>query len=235
MSCPATDVIIPVHNAYEDTKNCIETLLLRTPSLNRVLLVDDYSSPPTTSYLMDVLSQHPTWLYIRTGQQKWFTRASNIGFRLARTERSVLLNSDCVLGQGWLEEMYDVWADACARGLRVGLVGSILSDAEPRRWVNSVGQDYVTGHCWLVSISALQEASNTRGQPGWYLDETQVINAHIRSDVEICWTLNRIGWATIKSFKSAVGHIGGKSWGQDIGKLGGIKIGDPLKGEILSR
>lgn len=234
MNHPQTDVVVPVRDALEYTQNCFETLFAHTKDF-RLIVVDDDSKVETTAYLMGLLLRQPTALYIRTGQQKWFTRASNLGLRMVRTPRAILLNSDCVVDEGWLEELYGVWEEASATpGVgRVGLVGSTLSAEEPRRWARIQHPGYVTGHCWLVSMEALSDISSRRGQPGWYLNEVLREAIHISSDRIGCWELNQAGWITIASMKAAVGHHGGKSWGYNLGRIASLRIGNPEVGEVI--
>jgi GT2 family glycosyltransferase len=229
---PQCDIILPVHDALDYTRACVESVFEHTKDF-RWILVDDFSSLETTAFLLEVLRRQPTALYVRTGQQKWFTRASNIGLRLARTGRTILLNSDCVVDDGWLQELFDVWELAGTTGLKVGMVGSILSAEEPRRWGTYSDPGYVTGHCLLLSIPILAEMAEKRGQPGWYLDEVNQGCIHINSDRLLSYDMNRAGYATVASFKSAVGHHGGKSWNYDLGRVGRVQIGNPERGEVL--
>lgn len=231
-SHPQTDVVLPVHDALDYVMPCINSLFLHTENF-RLIIVDDVSQQETTSYLLGVLQRQATSLYIRTAQQKWFTRASNLGLRMVRTQRCVLLNSDCVLDGGWLDELYDVWADAERTGLRVGLVGSHQSAEEPRRWSTYNEPGYVTGHCLLLSIPILSEIAEKRGNAGWYLDEVHREAVHINSDRYLSYEMNRAGYSTVASFKSAVGHHGGKSWNYNLGRIASVQCGDPLKGEVV--
>ena len=198
-----------------DFESCIDSLV-KTTSNFRLVLVDDNSDSVGAGVVERVAAQFGNSLLVRTQFQRWFTRAYNLGLRLVRTPKAVILNADTILGEGWLEELYGVWADAEAAGHRVGLVGSVLSAVELRRWIGTREPGYVTAHCQLVSMHAITEASEKRGQPGIYLDETRQDTIHIRSDVLRCWELNRLGWATIQSHKSSVGHAGGKSWGHSL-------------------
>jgi glycosyltransferase involved in cell wall biosynthesis len=229
---PQTDIIVPVHNALEYVQPCMDTLFRHTKNV-RLIIVDDYSQPETTAYLLGVMQRQPESVFIRTGSQRWFTRASNLGLREVRTQRAVLLNSDCVVDEGWLEELYAVWEEAEKLGARVGLVGSTLSAEEPRRWAEYKEPGYVTGHAWLCSIPIMSEMSERRGMSGWYLSEVDNGQIHIASDRMFCWELNRVGYATIASFKSAVGHHGGKSWGYDLGRISRLRSEDPLKGTVI--
>ena len=232
---PQTDIVIPVHNALEYIKPCIDSLFEKTKNF-RLILVDDHSDIDTTTYLLGVLLRQPTALYVRTAQQKWFTRASNIGLRLARTRKTILLNSDCVLGDNWLQEMHDVWTEAEPRdkdGFKVGLVGSHQSDEEPRRWGEYTEPGYVTGHCLLLDIPILGAVADGRGTPGWYLDEAHQDAIHINSDRYLSYELNRMGFRTVASFKAAVGHHGGKSWDYNLARTARLRIGNPELGEVL--
>lgn len=220
-----TDIIIPVHNAGDFFHNCIQTLRQWTENY-RLILVDDYSDEETAEKVRTVARQHQNSILIRTAKQRWFTRAVNLGLRMARTPRVVILNSDCELSMGWLEELQAVWAECEGIGLKMGLVGSVMSDEEPRRYAISTKPDYVTAHCLYVDMHALTEVSMARGTPGIYLDETKQQDIHIRSDVNISWALNGLGYATIKAFKSRVGHHGGKSWGYNLAAIAGVSLQD---------
>ena len=224
MTTPRTDIIISLHATRERPaetyfQKCVSDLEQYTKNY-RLVLVEDGCDDVARGVIEDTARKHQAVL-IHSGKRRWFTRAYNLGLRMARTSRVVVLNADIELGQGWLEELYAVWEEAEKTEGRVGLVGDVHSDPEPRRWAASHQPDYVTGHCWLVSMQAISEASAARGQPGIYLDETKASNIHIRSDVEICWEMNQLGWATIKAFKAPVGHHGGKSWGHLLGTIPG--------------
>lgn len=219
---PFTDIVIPVHDALPFLQHCVDTVCQHTKNF-RIIFVDDYSDEMTQAYLRQALKDHPDWLCVRTGKQKWFTRASNLGLRLVRTEKALLLNSDCEVNEDWLGEMHAVWNDVEQQrpGVRIGLVGSIACDLNLPRWiethVNKKG--YVTGHCYLMSIPVINELATRRGTPGWYFNEKEVEQIHIASDRILCWDLNQNGFTTIGAYHAAVGHHGGKSWGHNLGSI----------------
>lgn len=218
-----TDIIIPVHGSAEFPHvdalfdHCVNSVAKFTTSY-RFIFIDDNSWEQTRVTMNRIGAAIPDSLVVRTNKQHWFTRAVNTGLRLVRTPYAVVLNCDTVCDENWLEELYAV-KDEVEQSGRVGLVGSIQSGEEPRRYALSEGQDYVTGHAWLLRMDALNEVANDRGTPGIYLDETRVDTIHIRSDVFICWDLNRLGWKCVKAFKSNVGHIGGQTWGQQLWRI----------------
>ena len=221
---PQTDIVLPFRATREFPAEkyfieCVDTLCQHTMNF-RFIFVDDQCDADARAILEQTAARFPDSLLIRTHRQHWFTKAVNLGLRMVRTPWVVCLNSDTVLDHGWLEEMYSVRDEAEAQiGKRVGLVGSVLSGEEPRRWAASYNPDYVTGHAWLLSMQALTDVSVARGTPGIYLDETRPDAIHIRSDVFLSWDLNRLGWECVKSFKSAVGHVAGKSWGHQLHRI----------------
>lgn len=213
------------YQAIDYLPKLMETLRQHTDNY-RMIFVDDFCDDKARTMISSYAEQYPESYVIRTNKQRWFTRAYNLGLRLVRSKYAILLNLDCELGPGWLDELYSV-KDEAENELKqkVGLVGSEYSADEQRRWQNITSPTtpgnpgYLTGHCILADMYALFEASANRGTPGIYLDETQVRTIHIYSDNEISERLHKIGWATVRSFKSQVGHHGGKSWHHELNRV----------------
>jgi GT2 family glycosyltransferase len=231
---PLTYIVIAVHsrgeyNTVPYLDECMRTLKENTENF-RVIYVDDYCDREGGDAIERHASTFAESYVIRTHKQRWFTRANNLGLRLVRSPWVVLLNTDTVLGERWLEELYGVRDDVQGTGKRVGLVGSELSADEQRRYdiprfpTTPGNPGYVTAHCYLANMQALYECSAARGMPGWYLDETQQPMIHIRSDNEICQRMNELGYETVRSFKAQVGHRGGASWGHDLGRISGLTL-----------
>jgi len=224
---PKTDIVMPVHGALSYTKHCVETVNEHTKNF-RWIFVDDYSDEITAAWLREEASRHPDSLLIRTNKQRWFTRASNLGLRMVRTTKAVLLNSDCEVNTGWLEELYSVWNlfEQEHPDKALGLVGATLSEADPRPYIeHHVSQpSYVTGHCWLMDMTVMEWLAAHRGTPGWIFNEKDQGQIHIASDRILCWDLNKAGYSTVASFHAKVGHVGGASWGHDLGKVSGLTL-----------
>jgi len=149
-------------------------------------------------------------LYIRTSYHRWFTRASNLGLRLVRTPWAVLLNADTILSKGWLDELYEVKRQAEEQNLKVGLVGhESRCGYDEMRWVNKEDTNYVTGHCYLLNMQAMEEMAAARGTPGWYFNEQDPEQIQYKADVHVCWDLRALGWATIGCYNNSVYHAHG--------------------------
>lgn len=220
---PSTDVIIPVRLTREFASadnyfmHCMDGLLKHTRSI-RVIFVDDCSDEHGRSLVEMIARNLPDSLIVRTHKQRWFTRAVNLGLRLVNTPWVVVLNSDTLPHEGWLEELYSVSAEA-AKISRVGLVGSVYSPEDPRRYITTPPPGYTTGHCWLLNMEAIWEVARSRGTPNDVLDPLRPDAIHIRSDVYLCYDLNKLNWLTVTSHHSHVDHEAGKSWGHQLHRI----------------
>jgi glycosyltransferase involved in cell wall biosynthesis len=224
---PPTDIVLPFHATREfpteqHLEQCITTLLQHTHNF-RLIFVDDSSDDIGRECVHKTASAFPECVVVRTYKQRWFTRATNLGLRMVRTPWCVEINSDVVFGADWLEELYAVREEIETHGkdlgIKVGLVGSVYSSEDPRRYIVTNQPDYVTGHCWLVNMAAAEQVGISHGTPKDPLDETSAKTIHIFSDNFMCYEMNRLGWQTVKSLKSGVGHIAGKSWGHQLHRI----------------
>ncbi len=118
------DIIICVHNALEDIKRCLESIVRRTMPPYRLILVDDGSDPPTVEYLLS-FSQSQNAILICNDQAHGYTRAANQGLKHATAQHIVLLNSDTVVTEYWLDRMI-----SCAESSpNIGMVGPLSNTA----------------------------------------------------------------------------------------------------------
>lgn len=120
------DVIIPVFNAYEYTKNCILSVLNNDSGLlNSIIIVNDGSNEKTSSYLETVSEDNENIILINMGENQGYTKSVNKGIEASTAEYVVLLNSDTVVTSSWLEKML-----SCAEtDEKVGIVGPLSNAA----------------------------------------------------------------------------------------------------------
>lgn len=120
----SVDVIICVHNALEDVKRCLESVLRHTSVPYFLLLIDDGSDEPTREYLRAFAFEHRAQL-VRNDQALGYTLAANQGLRRTRSDYVVLLNSDTHVTPEWLDRLI-----ACAGSdEKIGLVGPLSNAA----------------------------------------------------------------------------------------------------------
>jgi len=101
-------IIIPVYNALEFARACVESVYqARTSVPFEVIVVDNGSTPEVAVWLAreQELCQH--LVVVRFAQPLGFARAVNEGARRARRDILVLLNSDTLVTDGWLDGLRD--------------------------------------------------------------------------------------------------------------------------------
>jgi GT2 family glycosyltransferase/glycosyltransferase involved in cell wall biosynthesis len=100
-----TVVCIPVFGAPELFAECLTSVLLHTPAEVPILIADDASPDPTIGEFVRSLAgtlQHSVH-YLRQPQNLGFPGNVNAGFSAGAPADVVVLNSDCAVGDGWLE------------------------------------------------------------------------------------------------------------------------------------
>ena len=97
-------IIIPIYNAFEDTKKCIESVLEYTKIPYEMILIDDCSTDKRIATLLDEMEEIPHVHVIRNQENKGFVKNVNTGI-LNSKEDVVLLNSDTIVTPKWLQKL----------------------------------------------------------------------------------------------------------------------------------
>lgn len=122
---PSVDVVVCVHDAIEDVRALVASLLQSSFLPFRVIFVNDGSSRETGRYLREISKANPAWTLLENPVARGFTRAANHGLAQSEADFVVLLNSDTIVTPRWLEALVDcAWSDP-----RLGLVGPLSNAA----------------------------------------------------------------------------------------------------------
>jgi len=119
------DIIICVHNAYEDVKRCMESVLKHSLEPFRIIIIDDGSGEQTKIYLETLAKECLNVKLIRNEQGCGYTIAANKGLKYSDAQYCVLLNSDTIVTENWLDKMIN-----CQKsGNNIGVVGPLSNTA----------------------------------------------------------------------------------------------------------
>jgi glycosyltransferase involved in cell wall biosynthesis/GT2 family glycosyltransferase len=105
--CPerAIDVVIPVYKGVEETKACLASVLSSSCATEfRVLAVNDCSPEKDLADHLRVLARDQKITLIENSRNLGFVRSVNAGMR-ASDRDVVLLNSDTLVFDGWLDRL----------------------------------------------------------------------------------------------------------------------------------
>lgn len=117
-------VIIPVYNALTEVKNCIDSVLLHTPTDVTIIVINDGSTDPKISSMLSSFKETRIQL-VDNEQNIGYTRTVNLGIKLAGETDVILLNSDTVVTPNWIQGMR---ASAYAEP-RIGTVTAMSDNA----------------------------------------------------------------------------------------------------------
>lgn len=96
-------VIIPIYNAAEDVKACIDSIKRWTDfSISRVLLIDDCSTDKEIETILQSIKNNDEFIVIKNKENLGYTRTINKAVRYAEDDDIVLLNSDTIVTPDWL-------------------------------------------------------------------------------------------------------------------------------------
>ena len=96
-------VIVPIYNAVDDVKVCIERLVEYTSKDVDIILINDASPDPAIQPVLELAMKLQNIRVFHNEVNLGFTKTVNRGIKLAGTNDVVLLNSDARVTPRWIE------------------------------------------------------------------------------------------------------------------------------------
>ena len=101
------DIIIPVFNAVDDLAACLASIdQWWVSAIRNVILVDDVSNVETVAWMEAYVRSAPHARLVRRAENGGFTASIVSGMNCSTAPYVVLLNSDTVVGPGWLNRLW---------------------------------------------------------------------------------------------------------------------------------
>jgi GT2 family glycosyltransferase len=113
-------IIIPVYNAYDDVKICLESLdhsLVPDGTACELLFVNDGSSQATSELLQNFCHTHAYARIIENTKNIGYLLSANKGVSVSTGAVTVLLNSDTAVPQGFTDRIWDCFASNSSIGV----------------------------------------------------------------------------------------------------------------------
>ncbi|MCF7970360.1 MAG: glycosyltransferase [Methylococcaceae bacterium] len=103
---PIIDVIIPVYQGYDETLQCLESVLqAKNNTQLQVHVLNDCSPDGRLKYKLQALAQEREFNLIENSENLGFVATVNKGMRLHPDRDVLLLNSDTVVSDYWLDRI----------------------------------------------------------------------------------------------------------------------------------
>lgn len=97
-------IIVPVYNAYEETKECIEYVLMNTDFPYRLMLINDCSTDERIVPLLKKYEGNENVIIVQNEKNLGFVGTTNYGITHSEND-VVFLNSDTKVTKGWLRKL----------------------------------------------------------------------------------------------------------------------------------
>jgi glycosyltransferase involved in cell wall biosynthesis len=99
---PLISIIIPAYNCEETIVRCVDSILRLTWGNKEIIIIDDGSTDATP----DILKGYGSDIRIIRTPNAGPSRARNIGVREATGEFIAFTDSDCIVAENWLDELF---------------------------------------------------------------------------------------------------------------------------------
>ncbi|MBV8359333.1 MAG: glycosyltransferase, partial [Deltaproteobacteria bacterium] len=118
-------IVVPIFNAASDLALCIKSIIQHTTGSTRLLLIDDASPDPGVAEVLGGWQDWPGVEILRNPKNLGYTATVNRGITLSAGDDVVLLNSDTIVGPGWLDGL----RTAAYSSRSVGTVTAVSNNA----------------------------------------------------------------------------------------------------------
>lgn len=243
----SVDIIVCVHNALADVKNCLESINCYTLPPFRLIIVDDGSTVETQDFLSDYAQKQGCVIH-RNDIAGGYTKAANCGLKLSDAEYSVLLNSDTIVTPYWLERLL-----GCANSdSTIGIVGPLSNTASwqsvpeifdangdwtdnpiPKgltiqEYANEIAREslriypkvgFINGFCFLIKRSLIAEIG---------IFDEDVFGRGYGEENDFCLRAAEAGWQLAIADDAYVYHAQSKSYSHErrmeLSKAAGVNL-----------
>ncbi|MFO8237203.1 MAG: glycosyltransferase [Prochlorococcaceae cyanobacterium] len=123
---PVVDIIVPVFNAPQYARKCIESIASAWRSLPcRITVINDGSDEETSSMLRGMQANISMLRVIENKVNIGYTASVNVGLSLSSSKYVIVLNSDTIVSDGWIDRLV-----RCAESSpNIGVVGPLSNAA----------------------------------------------------------------------------------------------------------
>ena len=121
----SVEIIICVHNSLDDVKICLSSVEKFRTQKTSLIVVNDGSNKETSQYLNNYFSNKTDDKLIIHQQAKGYTCAANAGLKISSADYIILLNSDTIVPQGWIEKLIETGE----ANNNIGIVGALSNAA----------------------------------------------------------------------------------------------------------
>ncbi len=227
---PVVSIVIPVHNNFKHTYNCLQSIKNTLPERTfEIIIADDFSTDET---LLCGLLFTGAVRIVRNLKNEGFVRICNAGAAAAQGQYLLFLNNDTLVTPGWLDNLVETFEQVPNIGIAgsrllfedgsLQEVGGIIwrlgdgwnwgrggDPAEPRfKFLRDA--DWVSGAALMIERTMFEELKG--------FDELYVPAYY--EDADIAFRVRALGKRVVVQPASDIIHLEGQSAGTDTAGTG---------------
>ena len=222
---PDITIVIPVHNEFEYTYNCIASLILAYNKKSfEVVLVDDKSTDQTTEVCRYIDNLH----VVVNEKNLGFLRTAEAGANVGTGQYIVFLNNDTEVVDGWLDSLFAPFEEFDSVGMTGAKLiypngqlqeagGAVALNGQPWNVGNRKNPedpaynylrqaDYLSGAAMMVDRTVWKQVGGFSKEfiPAYY------------EDTDLAFKIRDAGYKTLFTPSAIVVHYEGMSNGRDL-------------------
>lgn len=246
---PSVDIVVCVHNALQDVRQCLESVIRNATIEFNLIIVNDGSGKETGDFLEDFQNKNTVCRLITNIDPHGYTVAANQGLKASMADYVILLNSDTIVPGYWIERLIECGETDPA----IGIIGPFSNAASwqslPALWnekgdwaVNQLPQGldvegmakivarcsqkkyprvpFINGFCFAVKRSVINKIG--------YLDE-QTFPKGYGEENDYCLRASEAGFVLSIADDAYVYHAKSKSYSHERRLVLASKGGKALK------
>ncbi len=119
-------VVIPVYNAFEEARRCLDSVQASVPPGTKIIVVNDCSTDPRIDpWLYEIAAAGPSITLLDNSRNEGFVKTANRGVLEAQGRDVLLLNSDTIVTPLFLERL----AGCASSSDDIGIVNPLSNNA----------------------------------------------------------------------------------------------------------
>ncbi len=136
MTYPRCDIILPVCDQFQFTRNCIDSIAANTDTPYRIIVINNGKNEETKAYLSGMKNRLGDRLVIVQNQTNiGWVKALNRGIAIADAPFLCFQNDDTVVTRGWLRKMIKILES----GDKIGLANPVWEGRPKRMSIDDYG------------------------------------------------------------------------------------------------
>jgi len=233
-SAQRVDIVVPIYNAPDDVRRCVDSVIARTPEPHRLILIDDGSTDEGVHEVLTAIERRADAhiVILRNERNVGFTATANRGMSQSSAD-VVLLNSDTIVTDGWLSALIRCAASDAVIATVTPFsnnaeICSFPKFCEDNRWSLEADTSVVAraladaavptypdlptgvGFCMFIRRKAIDALGTF----------DMAFGAGYGEENDFCLRAARAGWRNVLADDAFVLHVGGQSFAGRKAELG---------------